>query len=745
MKRMTAILLTVLMLLTGLCACDGGGKDPASTGSVTDPETAPETDAPFDPSSVKYDGYKTPCVVETYFTDEVIVADAVVTDKLYKADPTGQKDCSDVLNKAIKTVSGKGGGTVFLPAGTYRIEKPIEVLPFVTVIGDHSAKDDGSEGTVILACVPSSEEELPALFQVGGSAGVVGLTVYYPDQSIDDVKPYPFTFAIPGTEKSGKPEYYMLSTIRDCTVLNGYRGIWAGSVNEQMNIYNVRGTFLDRALELYDSADASSISYINASPDYWANCALGSAPRAKIADYTGLKSEAFVLGDIEWGSFTELVCEDYSVGIHIVKGPRAKFSGMFYCPVVENAAIGMIVDDIDERSGYGIGVTGGMLDAYEQGVVNNTKGKVQFTDTVISAENSGSVVINRDAPSEYPVYKREAPQPSKDITVLKGIDTASAYDCSERLQSALDKMGSTGGILYIPAGFYLLEKPVTVPANVELRGAGTAPVRDQMSVSAGTVFFSHVDLKAGESALTLGEGAGVRYIDFVQATGSNLTEYQKNGNKFDDTAFFLSMKGKNCYAIGCAFSGMKNAIEIVKGNGYYISNLSLNAYQTGIRVDSSDHGYIGYVLTNTTVGFRNGFWKLANNNKIFSKGQDKSFEASLKDNDPYNTVNMMMDNFTEVLYEYSDDCFCENVFSYGALHTISAVSSTVTGINIGKDCNWLYKVTTPMITVSDGSEVALYNMTRFNGTSYDVDDISSLDIWTRVTINENENNVSVSN
>ena len=737
MKRIAAILLTALMLFSGLCACDGGEKDPAST----DPASAPETDPPFDPSNVKYDGYKTPCIVETYYSDEVVVADVVLTDRLYKADPTGEKDCSDILNKAIKAVSAKGGGTVFLPAGTYRIEKPIEILPFVTVIGDHSGKDDGSEGTVILACVPSSEEELPALFQVGGSAGVVGLTVYYPEQSIDDVKPYPFTFAIPGTAKSNNPAYYMLSTIRDCTVLNGYRGIWAGSVNEEMNIYNVRGTFLDRALELYDSADASSISYINASPDYWANCALGSASRTRIASYTGEKAEAFVLGDIEWGSFTELLCEDYSVGIHIVKGPRAKFSGMFYCPVVKNAMIGMIVDDIDERAGYGIGVTGGMLDAYEQGVVNNTKGKVQFTDTAISAENSGSVVINRDAPSVYPVQNRKAPQPAKNITVLKGVDAEAGSDCSARLQSALDEMGKTGGIVYLPAGFYLLEKPVSVPANVELRGAGNAPVRNQMELTAGTLIFSHVDLKAEESVLTFGEGAGARYINFVQATGSNLDEYLENGRKFDDTAFFLRMKGKNCYVIGCALAGMKNAIEIVKGDGYYISNLSLNAYQTGIRVDTADHGYIGYVLTNTTVGFRNGYWKLKNNNKIFSKGMDKSFEASLKDDDPYNTVNMMMDNFTEVLYEYSDDCFCENVFSYGALHTVSAIGSNVTGVNIGKDCNWLYKVKTPMITVTDESAVEIFNMTRYNGTSYEVDDLSGLIIWTRVTIGENEENV----
>ena len=74
----------------------------------------------------------------------------------------------------------------------------------------------------------------------------------YPDQSLDDVKPYPFTFYT-----SGAGDSYMLSTVKNCTVINGYRGIGAcctQGVHEQLNVEGFRGTFLACGAMLFDSA-----------------------------------------------------------------------------------------------------------------------------------------------------------------------------------------------------------------------------------------------------------------------------------------------------------------------------------------------------------------------------------------------------------------------------------------------------------------------------------------------------------
>lgn len=111
----------------------------------------------------------------------MIVADVVLTEAPYYADPTGETDCAPILQRAIDELYEAGGGTVFLPVGSYRLCSGIMIRPFVTVVGDWQDPDEGSDyGTVIIADVPAGDSFNPALFNVGGSAGAVGLTVWYP-------------------------------------------------------------------------------------------------------------------------------------------------------------------------------------------------------------------------------------------------------------------------------------------------------------------------------------------------------------------------------------------------------------------------------------------------------------------------------------------------------------------------------------------------------------------------------------
>ena len=59
---------------------------------------------------------------------EVVVADAVVTDAPFLADPTGARDSTQAFTDALAAVSAYGGGTVFAPAGIYRIDGTL-VIP----------------------------------------------------------------------------------------------------------------------------------------------------------------------------------------------------------------------------------------------------------------------------------------------------------------------------------------------------------------------------------------------------------------------------------------------------------------------------------------------------------------------------------------------------------------------------------------------------------------------------------------
>jgi len=69
------------------------------------------------------------------------------------------------------------------------------------------------------ADLPSGENG-PVLFQIGGAAGVYGLTVFYPNQNIQNPVPYNYTFNIGNATWNGtQPGLYMAHSIINCTLL----------------------------------------------------------------------------------------------------------------------------------------------------------------------------------------------------------------------------------------------------------------------------------------------------------------------------------------------------------------------------------------------------------------------------------------------------------------------------------------------------------------------------------------------
>lgn len=749
------MLLLSLTFVLGAVGCTQTppADDPPADGDTPPADSDPGTQTPpEEEKKPKYEGYTVPCLVETLYTEQNIVADAVVTDKRYKADPTGVEDATNIINTAIKNVYNNGGGTVYLPAGKYKITSTIEVLPFVSLVGDYNAAaaadGSGNYGTVILACPESVDADFPALFEIGGSAGVSGLTVYYPEQDINNVKPYPYTFNIPGGGKA--PAYYMLPSIVDVTIINGYRGISAmTTTNEQMNIRNICGTFLYNALNLDNSADASVIEYVDANAIYWDRCPYDTVKASEITPITA-ENTAFIFGTLEWVSMRALSCEDYNIGIRTVAGPRTQFSGMLLDCHILDCEYGLVVDSVDEREGYGIALTGGELEGDEAAVLNNTIGKVQLTGVdydgdLLAGDRCKAVVVNEVDDIYIPQKTVKEPVAAKNLIVIKNADKTASSDCSATIQLALDSVAKKGGgIVYLPAGNYLITQPLNVPDGVELRGAGYLPVRDQMELSLGTIIFSHYgrdcDNPAKDPAhVTLGENSGLRNIRLVNAAVNVLGEYVENGKEFTNCPYMIRGTAAGAYVIGGSFAGAIGGIEMINADHYYVAHLSASAYDTVIRIDSSDDGYIASILTNVTVGFRHRWWGLSNYNALFPNGWEQNFEASIgKDPDAFNTVMLEMDELTQLDYIDSENCYATNIFSYGAKHTIEATNSTIEAANIGKDCYWKYVVSDPMILLHEDSTLYLCNQHRFNGISYQADESATLTIYSRITIGVDE-------
>lgn len=79
----------------------------------------------------------------------------------YRADPTGQTDSTDAIQRAILDVHNLGGGAVFIPAGVYLVSFPfIELKGMVFVYGEGS-------GTQIVATTSKAINQKTGVFRTG--------------------------------------------------------------------------------------------------------------------------------------------------------------------------------------------------------------------------------------------------------------------------------------------------------------------------------------------------------------------------------------------------------------------------------------------------------------------------------------------------------------------------------------------------------------------------------------------------
>jgi len=688
---------------------------------------------------------QTPCIVKTdYPTDDAVVADIIATDSAYGADSTGKTDSTAAIQNAIDACYAAGGGTVFLPSGSYLVTGAITVRAFVTLRGDWQDPDTGNAyGTIILADVPSTSNNLPALFTVMGSAGVMGLTVYYPNQDIDNVKPYPYTFYVSG--EGG----FMLQSIVNCTVINGYKGIGAcvdGGSNEMMTVDNFKGTFLYCGSTAYNESDVGTWKNLTLSNKYWAEAGSGlkSAPRAKIDAYTRKNATGLVIGDLEWAQFANIKIADYKYGIQIVKGRRIEFSGELFDVNIKRCDVGLQVDAIDPR--WGMVVAKSCIFGSKHSVVNNTRGVVKITgcclmggkicgkyvfndinqvfDLVKSVFNTGiennrKFIIDRSNLTGYTVdYNASPAKPAASLFVVQA-DKTGTSDASPAIQAALNQAAGTGGVVYLPAGKYRMDGKVIVPAGVELRGSSSVAARDQSGESLGTIILAYYGLNpvnpdTDDALVTLAANAGVRGIRFFYP--ENTCVRPGLLGTVQPCTYTIRGSGAGVYAINVAIAAAYNGIDFRNCDNHRIKKLVSCCYNNAIFAGGSN-GIIEGCLQNGTVMSRNGLnlpnW-LDEGTQLF----------------PYlfNTVTRVNTEYIKISNAINETVY--NCFAYGVKTFMKNTDSTnLLAFNIGSDNLG------GTLFITAGGNAAVINMMRYNGSSYS-NSGTDLKMFNRLTIDD---------
>ncbi len=529
---------------------------------------------------------QSPVIIETvYPTDDVVIADIIATEAPYNADNTGKNDATLAIQKAIDDCFKMGGGTVWLPKGEYRVTGNIYIQKFVTLRGEYQDPDMGTDyGTVIIADVESSNEMRPSLFTVGGSAGAVGLTVWYPEQSIENVKPYPYTFYVEGNGD------YMLQTIKNCTLINSYRGIGASSqcekeireCHEMMNIENVKGTCLYEGLNAYNSADVDTIKTLYISNRYWANAGekFNAPDEEKLNEYTRKNGYGLVIGDLEWPNFADVEVSNMLYGINFRPGFRYTFSGSFIDLEITDCDYGIFIDQgaINRRGKtWGLAIANSTVEGSVYAIVQEDYSAVQLTNVKVEGKVKshwdGEPIkeYKADTSSLTPDYHVTYEKPNSFLYIVEA-DKTGKTDISAEVQKKLDEAKKTGGVVYLPAGLYRMDNPITVPEGVELRGSSSVPVRCQGGCSKGTLILSYYGYNESDKPLiTLGgDGAGLNGLRI---------DYPLN-NPADESGKYL----KTSPAV---YSNCDNV---------YVTNCGITLAAVGIRLEGCENAFLKKIV-----------------------------------------------------------------------------------------------------------------------------------------------------
>ena len=109
----------------------------------------------------------------------------------YGADTTGKTDVSQALQKALDDAKAAGGGIVYMPAGIYRLAKPVTVGDKTVLMGAQQNPQKGNDsfrGTVMLVTYgeDGKESDTAAITVAGNNSGITGMTVYYPNNGVSE-------------------------------------------------------------------------------------------------------------------------------------------------------------------------------------------------------------------------------------------------------------------------------------------------------------------------------------------------------------------------------------------------------------------------------------------------------------------------------------------------------------------------------------------------------------------------------
>ncbi len=252
-----------------------------------------------------------------------------------KAD--GVTDCTKAIQAAIDKAAEKGG-QVRLAAGKYLVCGSLAVKPGVAVVGVAVAPlyIKPLLGSVVLATGGRDKEDGPALFEMGDSSTVQGLTVYYPEQKPTAIRPYSWTFHLQGGD----------NTVESVTLINSYNAIRVGPEgNVRHRIRSVYGCALRRGILIDACSDIGRVENVQFHCHWWSDPSVGGAWEP-VFEYMWKNLEAFVFGRTDWEFVTNNFVFPTNIGYRFIETKAGACNGQFSGNGSDASQVAVQVDQV---------------------------------------------------------------------------------------------------------------------------------------------------------------------------------------------------------------------------------------------------------------------------------------------------------------------------------------------------------------------------------------------------------------
>jgi hypothetical protein len=304
----------------------------------------------------------------------------------------GATENTAAIQRAIDE-AGKKGGIVLVPPGRWLCRGHLELKMGVHLKGVNEVPQswEPQSGSILEPTEGRGDENAPSFIEMRSSTSVTGLTIYYPEQTVDNIQPYPWTIQIRANPANGK-EVSFDSTVSDVTLVNSYNGIRTGPTeNGRHRIMSVHGCVLRRGIFVDWTGDIGRLENVQFSSHFWASRAF-AGNWDKVFNYMQQNLEAFIFGRSDWEYVTNTFVFPAKTGYRFIETANGSTNGQFSGIGSDATQIAFLVEAIQPQ---GLLITNGEFDSHHIGA---------STQVVIAPHSSGSVRFVNSAfwgPSEH--------------------------------------------------------------------------------------------------------------------------------------------------------------------------------------------------------------------------------------------------------------------------------------------------------------------------------------------------------